>query len=84
MCEKPKAISDQMKLRTQEKELLLQRQIDTIPIKTAHLNHTKGGFCYRGSAIWNSMPADLRKEEKYPTFKRNVKKWVTTCIPTKA
>ena len=83
-CEKPKTISDQMKLRTQKDELFLQRQANTIPIKAANLNYTKAGFCYRGSTLWNSMPDDLRKEEKYSVFKRKLKNWVSANIPPKS
>ena len=46
-----------------------------------NLSISRAGFMHRGCHIWNMLPLQLRKCDKTPTFKTQVKKWVQNFIP---
>ena len=80
---KPKYLSNKLKLRRQEDGIFPQRQANTIAMTAPRLNQTRSGFMYRGAALFNSLPVDLRKETRLAVFKRRVKLWITENISVK-
>ena len=81
---KPKALFNKIKLRKSQNNVIFPHRLnETIDLKKVNLNITRGGFCYRGSFLWNMMPQALREEEKYKPFKKKLKGWIPTSIPPK-
>ena len=74
---KPKAINKKIQLKSpQNNQIITQRNLSSVKVPKANLTVTRGGFCFRGSTLWNSMPLELRRIEKYTKFKIKLKKWV--------
>ena len=44
------------------------------------LNIAYKSFCYRGSALWNLLPYDLRKENKTGQFRNRTRKWIKSNV----
>lgn len=44
---------------------------------------SRGGFIYRGTQLYNNLPASLRKETKISIFKKELKKWIKSEINVK-
>ena len=49
----------------------------------AKLNVTRSSFIYRGIKLFNALPQKLQDESCMKTFKKELKKWVTTAIDVK-
>ena len=45
------------------------------------LSISRGSFYYRGSRLYNQLPANLTSIPKLPAFKKSVKQWVRDNIP---
>ena len=76
----PAYLAKKLELRTQGEGMFPQRQANTIALPNVDLTLSRSGFCYRGAALWNSLPADMRMCTKTETFKRELKKWVQRNI----
>ena len=59
------------------------RHQHTISIVRRDIAVARGGFVYRGAALFNSLPLDLLQETSLLAFKRRVKKWVSESILVK-
>ena len=83
---KPKYLADKMQLRRPGGDDLARvplRHQYTITIERRDIAVARGGFVYRGAALFNSLPLELRQETSLLTFKRRVKKWVSESILVK-
>ena len=83
---KPKYLSDKMKLRRpggDDGAAFPLRHQFTITIERRDIAVSRGGFVYRGTALFNSLPLELRQETRLQTFKKKVKKWVAETIMVK-
>ena len=47
----------------------------------AKLSISRGGFFYRGSSLYNQIPASLANMETQQVFKKAAKEWVGSNIP---
>ena len=52
-----------------------------IIVENPKLELVKKSFTYRGSVQWNSLPPDLRVDQKLGNFKKTMKKWIVENIP---
>ena len=68
---KPKYFENKIKIENDEK----------ISTSFARLKNTESGFRWRTIPKWNSLSLELRKENSYPRFKRNLKKWILKQRP---
>ena len=83
---KPKYLADKMQLRRPGGDNVARvplRHQHTITIERRDIAVARGGFVYRGAALFNSLPLELRQETSQLTFKRRVKKWVSESILVK-
>ena len=46
-------------------------------VSSAKLGISKKGWCWRSVEMYNSLPSDIRLENKLPNFKKRLKDWVT-------
>ena len=47
-----------------------------VSTNTPRLDFTLGGFRWRSTKIWNTLPAEIRCTNKLPIFKKTVKSWI--------
>ena len=78
---KPAYLANRMKFRTDEDNRKVPpRSQGMISIVTKKLSTSRGGFVYRGSKLFNSLPNHLRTECNLKQFKKGVKEWVIATI----
>ena len=83
--DKPAYICSKLELRRpQNDEVFPQRQKNTITVKNCRLSLSRGGFIYRGSKLFNSLPLNMRIEPKISSFRSKLKKWVRENVNIKA
>ena len=52
-----------------------------IVVTNTQLSLAKKSFTFRGSELWNQLPADIRKNHKLGNFKKACRNWIKTEIP---
>jgi hypothetical protein len=81
--QKPKYLYERLDLRPVElNTMMASRQLNTTMVDQK-LETSRGGFMYRGSQLWNSLPTRLKIFGNLPKFKKGVRKWVTETIAVK-
>ena len=45
------------------------------------LTLAKNSFTFRGSQLWNSLPGQVRNNQKIGNFKKVCRKWVKETVP---
>ena len=81
---KPEYLQKNLTLRTPvDGNVFPAKQKNKIVMTKAGLTLTKGGFCHRGTFLWNLMPVKLRSIQEYKKFKPEMKTWVFKNIPQK-
>ena len=86
MSGKPKYPANNLQLRRPDGDDVARvplRHQHTITIIRRDVAVARGGFVYRGAALFNSLPLELRQETSLLKFKRGVKKWVSESILVK-
>ena len=53
---------------------------EKIIIPNPHLSITQRSFVFRGSALWNQLPPDIRNCQKIGAFKKAVKPWIIQTV----
>ena len=49
--------------------------------QTPHSERIKKAFYYKSIGLWNSLPAEVRKIERFKDFKLNLKLWTQSNVP---
>ena len=52
-----------------------------IVVTNTHLSLAKKSFTFRGSELWNQLPADIRTNHKLGNFKKACRNWIKAEIP---
>ena len=74
-CGKPEYFKERMKTKghgRNEHDIFINYELQL----------SREAFMYQGSKLWNSLPSDIRIEEKIASFKRKVKAWIKAHIVT--
>ena len=74
---RPAYLARKLKVSTQE---VLQRCQGTIIPARQSLSITRGGFIFRGTQLYNSLPQALRKEKNLKKYRDAVRTWVQENI----
>ena len=78
---KPAYLSSRLKFRNYEDNREVPpRSQGMISIVNKKLSTSRGGFIYRGSKLFNSLPNYLRIESNLKNFKKGVREWVIGTI----
>ena len=83
---KPKHIYEKCQIRQPNifNGVFPQRQKNKIMLdKNYKRSISRGGFIYRGTQLFNSLPLNLRSEKKISVFKKELKKWIRDEIKVK-
>ena len=56
---------------------------NTLSMEKISLGMVREGFVYRGTKIFNLLPNNLKQEQNFKNFKKNVKSWIKEKIPVK-
>ena len=76
----PGYLAKKFKLRKEGDGVFPHRHTNTIVIPDVELTLSRGGFCYRGACLWNSLPANMRSGMSTEAFKSELRRWVRTNI----
>ena len=49
--------------------------------QTPHSERIKKSFYYKSIGLWNSLPAEVRKIERFKEFKSKLKLWTQSNVP---